>query len=133
MRRNPFGSWGNLLWLVGWIGIAVVVGTSSCSASKRQDTIRATLVGLNSARDGYTRWDLQHQKAIVEKATSREEGETKLSTYRERQATVVSSFEIAYRTLALAATQTDDPSLSAALTVSAELLEALRTLMGGSR
>ena len=131
MRRNPLGASAALIILIGWFGFSFV-GMTACGANKRQDTLRSTLVGLRAARDGFTAWDLSHQKSIVEAATSREEAESKVAAYRERRTSILSSFEAAYLALALAATQSDDPSLKSALVMSAELLDVLRALMVGS-
>jgi hypothetical protein len=118
-----------MLRLLGLLMLALVV--TSCGASKRQKTLHGALVSMNLARDGFTIWDADHQKTIVEKATSREEGERELAAYRLKRTPVVAGFEVAYRVLALAATQTDDPSLKAALAASAELLAAIKSITGG--
>lgn len=103
----------------------------SCSKSKRTDTLRASVIGVNAARDSFTTWDRQHQQQIVEDAKTREEAEGALTTYRDRRKVVVDGFEIAYRALAVAATQTDDPSLKIALTSSGELVGAVQRLIEG--
>lgn len=112
--------------------LVLILGlVAACNGSQRQKTLRATLVGMNAARDGLVVFDKSHQLAIVEKATTREDGEQQLAAYRAKRAPVVDGFELAYRLLALAATQNDDPSLKAALEASKSMLEAIRSLTGG--
>jgi len=103
----------------------------SCTKNRRQETLHDSIVAVNAARDGLTAWDRNHQQEIVDKATSREDGEAQLAAYRERRKTVADSFELAYRLIAVAATQNDDPSLKAALTAAAEIVDAAKKLIGG--
>lgn len=103
----------------------------SCTKNQRSETLRDSVVAVNAARDGFTAWDRVHQQEIVDKATSHENGESQLAAYRERRKVVADSFELAYRLLAIAATQNDDPSLKAALAASAEIVDAAKKLIGG--
>ena len=112
--------------------LLVVLALAACGASARQKTIQGALVGVNAARDGFITWDSQHQLSIVEKATSREEAELALKDYRTRREVVKEAFEVAYRALAVAATQTDELSLHAALAASDKLVDAVKKLTGGS-
>jgi hypothetical protein len=130
MKPAPLSSLVFLLLTIG-LCVSLVAIPTACSGNKRQDTLRATVIGVNAARDGFTNWDAAHQKTIVEKATSREEGEAQLVAYREKRAPIVATFEVVYRAIALAATQTDDPSLRSAVAAGAALLEAIQTLTGG--
>ena len=114
--------------LLACVGLVTVPG---CGADQRQKTLRAAFIGTNAARDGFATWDASHQKAIVDKAATREDGERELAAYRASRVPIVETFEAVYRALALAATQTDDPSLRAALAASAELLEAIKKLTTG--
>jgi hypothetical protein len=102
----------------------------ACTKSERTDTLRASLIAVNAARDGFTSWDRQHQQGIVEAATSRDAVQAALEHYREQRTPVVSGFEMAYRALAVAATQTDDPSLQRALASSSQLIDAVKQLIG---
>jgi len=110
------------------LGLASVPG---CGSGQRQRTLRATLVGTNAARDGFVSWDADHQKAIVDRAASREDGERELAAYRAARDPIVSTFELVYRAIAAAATQSDDPSLRAALDASSSLLDSIKKLTGG--
>lgn len=110
---------------------ALLVGVS-CNKNQRAKSIHATLVAVDAARDGFVAWDREHQQALVDKATSREEGVAALEQYRGRRQVVVDGFEVTYRALAVAATQTDEPSLKAALEQAAQLLLTITQLRGGT-
>jgi len=131
MLRNLRRHTSSLLLFALALAVLGLVSISSCSGNQRQDTLRAAVIGTNAARDGFTTWDATHQKDIVEKAKTREDAERELASYRDSRAPVVATFESVYRALALAATQTDDPSLRAALAASAELLQSIRKITGG--
>ncbi len=104
---------------------------AACNKDQRVNTIHASIVALDAARDGFVQWDHDHQMSIVDAATSREEGAAKLAAYRKKRQDVLDGFQIAYRALALAATQTDDPSLKAALDEAGKLLLLITQLRGG--
>lgn len=103
---------------------------SACNKSQRTDTLHAALVSVNAARDGFIAWDREHQQTIVDQASTKEDAFKALESYRTARQPVMDSFEVAYRALALAATQTDDPSLQAALALSGDLIDAVKKLMG---
>jgi outer membrane murein-binding lipoprotein Lpp len=104
---------------------------SACTKSQRVDTLRSTVVSVNAARDGFIAWDREHQQSIVDHAASREDGAAALATYRTKREPIMITFEVAYRALAVAATQTDDLSLKSALSVSGDLIDAIKALMKG--
>lgn len=108
------------------------ISAAACTKNQRIKTIHASLVSVNAARDGFVAWDRQHQTAIVDKATSREQAERELAAYRTRRELVERGVEVTYRAFAVAATQTDDLSLRAALETGAALVEAIKQLRGGS-
>lgn len=110
--------------------VAVVAVGTACGPNKRAQTITTALTTVNAARDGFLAWDSSHQKALVDSATSREEAEASVAHYYERRKPVTDLLVLVYRALAVAATQNDEYSLSAALGKSAELAAALRELMG---
>jgi hypothetical protein len=103
----------------------------ACSQNQRVDTIHTTLIGVNSARDGFTAWDRQHQQALVTAAATREAAEQSIASYRDTRSHVVDGFEVTYRALAVAATQTDELSLTAALSTANDLIEKVRSMIGG--
>lgn len=103
----------------------------SCIKNQRADTIRASLVTLTAARDGFTAWDRTHQESIIRGASTLEEGRAELDRYRERRRHIVESFVVAYQAIAVAATQSDETSLKAAVRASEDLLAAIKALISG--
>lgn len=112
------------------ICMAMMISSISCTKNERIETLHASLIAVNSARDGFVAWDLPHQQAIVEAATSHEQGAAALAAYQAKRKPVVDGFEVAYRAIALAATQTDDLSLQAALATAGDLIAAVKRLIG---
>lgn len=104
----------------------------ACSGSQRIKTLRTGLVGLNAARDSFMVWDAAKQAAIVESATSPEDGQAKLKAYREARAKLAAQFEVVYRAIAAAAVANDDPSLKAAIDAAQRLLADIDKLKGGA-
>jgi hypothetical protein len=104
--------------------------TSACTADQRRDTLRASLTGVNAARDGFVAWDASHQQQLVAEATTLGAGEEALKSYRASREKVRDGFVLAYQALAVAATQTDDPSLQAALARAGDLIAAVKAFMG---
>jgi hypothetical protein len=105
--------------------LAVLVG---CGSNYRQRAIKAGVQSVNTARDGFVKWDHSIQSEIVKRATSREEVEYKLKAYRTARLFVLDVFELVYRSLAVAATETDDASLNEALKQIQKLFKALKAL-----
>lgn len=103
---------------------------SACTQGQRQDTLRVTLASVNTARDRFGRWDDKHQQEIANTVATREEAERLDAEYLTRQKVLVDGFMVVYQALAVAATQTDTPSLEAALAASQDLLRSVATLVG---
>lgn len=107
----------------------LLVAVPACGPNKRAQSIQTTLIAVNAARDGFVAWDRQHQSNIVDTAAARQatrdEVVRELDAYHIKRAKVTASFEIAYRALAIAATQSDEASLRAALAKAGELRDAL--------
>jgi hypothetical protein len=121
-----------LLLFVVLMGLSVSSMTA-CNQNQRNDTIHASLLTVNAARDGYVSWDLDQQKAIIAAAASRDNAVAAIAKYRETRQATLNRFELAYRLLAVAATQTDSLSLSAALSQAGDLVDAISTLLGKPR
>jgi hypothetical protein len=121
--------------LVVYLGIFLAcigaTGVSGCGASQRTKTLQATVISVNTARDGFEIWDLAHQRQLLESSTTREEHETKLAAYYHEREKIISAFEIAYHAIASAAALNDQPSLRAAVDRSAALLVMIKTIIGG--
>jgi acyl-CoA synthetase (AMP-forming)/AMP-acid ligase II len=109
----------------------LLAAAPACTGNQRQKTLRATVISVNAARDGFVEYDRQHQLALVEKAATREEGEKSLAAYRLKRTPVVAGFEATYIALTIALTQTDDPSLRAALEASSAMIAAIKSITGG--
>lgn len=99
---------------------------SACGHGQRLDTLHTSVLAVTAARDGFTTWDLEHQHKLEGSASSREEALTKVASYRVLQAKVVAGFEVVFKALALAATQTDDPSLVDALQRADDLIASVK-------
>ena len=130
MRRRYMPS-GWALAFVYALCLAILAIGSSCTKNERLTTIHASLLSVNVARDEFVTWDLEHQRDILKTATSREDALAKIAAYEEKRRKVEVGFELTYKALALAATQTDGPSLSAASSAVAELLDSIAKLRGG--
>jgi hypothetical protein len=120
------------LYMGVFVSCIVLAAVPACSSSnKRTNSISASLVAVNAARDGFTSWDRDHQVALVDKATTREESDKALASYHLQRIPVVASFEVAYRALAVAAVGNDEGSLAAAIDAAQKLIEAVKQLRGG--
>jgi hypothetical protein len=124
--RSPLSVFASAVCLLLFVSMAL----SACNRSQRVDTIRTTLLAVNAARDGFTSWDSQHQQVIVGGATTRDAAQQALDAYRNERKPVADGFELAYRTLAVAATQTDDFSLKAALSTASDLIDKVTAMIG---
>ncbi len=119
-------------WLLSIICLSLFVTSTmaACSHNQRADTIKATLVSINAARDGLTTYDAQHQREIVDAAQTADEAREKIASYRAEREKIINGFEVVYRALALAATQNDQPSLESAISRAAELYAAVQKFLG---
>jgi hypothetical protein len=130
-RRFPRAPVSSLFFATVCLMLFVSMTVAACSRNQRVDTIHTTLIAVNSARDGFTAWDRQHQQALVAAAATREAAEQSVASYQDNRRPVVDGFEVTYRALAVAATQTDEISLSAALSTANDLIEKVRSMIGG--
>ena len=110
------------------LGLAIISVGSAYTKNQRLSTIHASLVSVNTARDEFASWDLEHQRRLLQEAATREEALAKIGTYEDRRRVVEHSFELAYRALALAATQADEASMSAAVSSVRSLDESIGKL-----
>ena len=93
------------LTFVGVVLVAALLLQCGGSArSRANETLHTALGATNAARDLFVQWDRQHQLDLVERASSREEGEAQLASYRKDRQAVVSNFAVAYSAIAAAAT-----------------------------
>jgi len=110
----------------------LVQALPACSKNQRSKTIHATLVSVDAVREGFVTWDRAHMAGIVEGSTSHDDGTAKLLAYRAKRQPILDGFEVAYRALVVAATQSDDPSLKAALAEAVKLIDSITKLRGGT-
>lgn len=113
--------------------LSMVVAISACK-NERLTTIHASIVAVDTARDEFVKWDLDHQHGLIDESKAhgetRDQAAAKLDAYVLKRQVVVDGFRIVYRALALASTQTDELSLTAAKVEIAKLLESILTLRG---
>jgi len=127
-RRSPLSA----IVLLGLACFVLFVTSlqAACTKAQRQDTLRASLLSVNAARDSFVAWDLAHQQGLVDRATTREEATQAVSEYRVTQGKVTEWFATAYQALAVAATQSDDASFTQAVDAVRELLRDLQQVIG---
>lgn len=123
MKTHPLRTLA-LIYIAAILGLVL---QSGCGPSARDKTLSATLLSVNAARDGFVEWDKQYQESIVDAATSLEEGKDKLLAYREDRDIVLRAFEVAYRTIAVAAINKETP-LSEAVDRAADVAKAIAAL-----
>ncbi len=111
-----------MLWLM------LVFMVPSCSKATREKALDDTFTALNASRDAFLAWDRDHQDAIIQQATTLEDGQKKLAAYRKARDTVLAAGAVAYAALGLAQAGNDDPSLLTALEKARDLYAAVKNL-----
>lgn len=101
----------------------------SCSKNGRNETIHGSLSVLDVAYDKFVDWNATHVLEIATIATTREEAEKALADYEAKRKPVQDGTNLAYRALALAATQSDEISLKRALQMASDLVDAIDKIM----
>lgn len=113
------------------ISVALLLNASCSNPEQtRRKTVAGAFRGVNAARDGFVAWDLARQDQIIAAATSKDDGEAKLKSYREHRHTVELAFEVAYRGLALAALEPTIANLDKAITEVNQLYNLIQGLTG---
>lgn len=107
--------------------LALICATPSCGPSARTRTLQVTLAATTAAQAGFVAQDAVRQQAIIDRATSLDEGRIVLHEYRLKRDRVVALFVATYRAVAVAATVTDG-GLTDVVAASRELAAALTTL-----
>jgi hypothetical protein len=122
--------------------LAIVAALAGCGASQRETTIRAALVTVDSARDGFLAYDRAHEMSMTAHCDpaveTKEQCATKvaasnaaLAAYQVKRAKVDPLFSAAYRWLAAAKILDDDQSLVGMQSAIAQLLASLQPFLGG--
>jgi hypothetical protein len=109
------------------VALALICATPSCGPSARTRTLQVTLAATTAAQAGFIAQDAARQQAIIDRATSLDEGRIVLHEYRLKRDRVVALFVATYRAVAVAATA-QDGDLTDAVTASRELAAALAAL-----
>lgn len=132
--------------VAGMLVVLLLGGTTveqtGCAASARETTIRAGLIAVDSARDGFLAYDRTHEMSLTahcDPATEiRDQCAAKvaasaaaLATYQAKRAKIDPLFTSAYRFLAAAKILDDDPSIAGVQAAIAQLLGALSPFLGG--
>ena len=131
VRAPSRGSGGLAMLAVLLIGVAGAGSLTSCAGSQRADTIKAALVTVDGARDGFLAYDRAHEQQLVAEAVSADDARAKLAAYQAKRARVDPMFGAAYRGIAAAELLNDDPSLAGMQAAIANLIGALKPFLGG--
>jgi hypothetical protein len=116
-----------LLAIFGSIGLGLTAG--GCSATTRQDTIKAALLTTDAARDGLRAYEQVHEHAIIQSATSLADGTAKLAAFRTQVDKVVAGLGAAYHALLAASLANDDASLANAQAIATQVIAAVQSLI----
>jgi len=111
------------------LGVVVAL-LIACGPGARDKALRGTLTGVTAARAAMVAWDATTQDHIVVDATSAEQGKTALAAHRADRAVLVAGFEAAYFSLALAATDLNDQTLSQAVIAATKLYALYQRITG---
>lgn len=115
----------NLLMIV-----LTLCALEACTKDTRLSTLQASITSVTAARDGFVIYDRVHQQDLLDTSATREQFTVVITAYRKEREMILNTFEVVYRALAVAATQTDGPSLNAALAQAGELVTAIHKLTG---
>jgi hypothetical protein len=118
-----------------WVSSLALFGamlTTACTKNQRIETLGASLIAVNSAREALGVWDLAHQEDMVKRASTREEAERAVADYRAKRQRVVDTFVEVYRGLAAAALDPSDSKVDAAMKAVDGLLEAVKKFTEGT-
>ncbi len=110
--------------------LTLVTMSVSCSKNQRNDTLHGSLVTVDTAYDRFIDWNAAHEQDLAKAAPTRELAEKAVADYQAKRQPVLDGIHVVYKLLALAATQTDDPSFKRAVAAAADLVRAIHALMG---
>ena len=101
---------------------------AGCGASAQQKALHATYLGVKAAEAGFVEWDAHHQDEIVAKAKSLTDGAAALQRYRLKRDPVLQAFIAVYQLLYVAASDTTQERLDAAIGAAQRLYNLIETL-----
>jgi len=102
----------------------------ACGATAAQRAMNVTLAGLNTARDGFHKYDEDTQEQIiVQHAGHKDEARSAIATYRsEVKVPVLQAFVVAYSALAVAASDHKASNIALMLSAAAAVYQIVQTL-----
>lgn len=101
---------------------------AACGANARRDTLRGNIVALDVARDATLKLSKEHEAAIIEHATSKDEARVQLAEWRDVVDSMMTALEDGYRITYSAAILDDAKSASEAGAAVAKALALLKEL-----
>lgn len=125
-----------MMLVLAMLAIGALALAPGCTHNDRTDTISATLLTVDAARDGLVAYDAKEQLALVGSAASRDDATTKLAAYRNARDAATGPAGLlatAYRGIAAAATANDATSLAAMQTAVAQFLAAVTPYLGAAK
>lgn len=120
------------------IGVLAACGGGPQAAERAGRFTTTAHSALNAVRDSFVAWDAQHQLDLVEEATSLEDGQAALASYRHDRAAVYAAFQASYGALATLATlvplvEVDKASHAELLVALAEAADAIAKVREATR
>ncbi len=87
----------------------IVVALAACGGRAQfvkstTSALATALAATNATSNAFVSWDKSHQAAIVANATTKQEAQDNLASYRNKRRAVVRALTVAYSTIAAAAT-----------------------------
>ena len=113
--------------------LVALAATYGCAASSRETALKASLVTVDAARDGFLAYDRQHELALVAESVSAPDAQAKLAAYQAKRAKIDPLFVAAYHALAAAELLNTDQSLASLQGAVANLIDAVKAFTGGSK
>lgn len=110
------------------ISVMLLAFVAACGASARRDTLRGNIVALDVARDTTLKISKEHEAAIIEHATSKDEARVRLDEWRAVVDSMMVALEDGYRITYSAAILDDAKSASEAGAAVAKALALLKEL-----
>jgi S-adenosylmethionine synthetase len=101
---------------------------AACSMSAQQKALHATYIGVKAAEAGFDAWDHDHQADIVAKAPDLATGEARLNAYHATRGPVLQAFMLVYQLLYVAASDTTQERIDAAIAAATTLYQLIETI-----
>lgn len=114
------------------IGLVVLVALlAACGPGARDKALRGSLLAVDASAAAFVTYNREHQAAIVDEATSYDDGTSRLVAWHQQREPLLDSIRLAYRLIAAAAMDTSTPLSDVLATVEA-LVGAVEKLTGGT-